>query len=69
MSTWVESGDAFLAGWKSGASRLTGDGRLQRKIVESLRREHRKHGRIRLDLGAIARMEAVKEPRAERAES
>ena len=59
----VEHGDGLLAGWKSASSRFTRDGRLRRKIVESLRREHRKHGRIRIELGAIARIAAVKETR------
>jgi hypothetical protein len=62
----VESGDQLLAGWKSASSRFTRKGHLHRRIVESLRREHRKHGRIRIELGAIARAAAAKEARAAR---
>jgi hypothetical protein len=48
--TLVEGGDAVLGGWKSAASRLTRDGRFERKVVEALRREHRKYGRLRVTI-------------------
>lgn len=39
--------DFFLKGWKREASRFTGGGRFERKVVEALRRENRKYGRLR----------------------
>jgi len=39
--------DDFLAGMKSAESRFTYGGRLQRSILESLRRENRKYDRLR----------------------
>jgi hypothetical protein len=44
------NGDGYLAGWKSGTSRLTSEGRFERKVVEALRRENRKYGRLRFTI-------------------
>jgi hypothetical protein len=46
----VPKGDEFLSGWKSGASRFTREGRFERKVVEALRRENRKYGRLRVTI-------------------
>jgi len=43
-------GDGILQGWKSGTSRLSRDGRFERKVVEALRRENRKYGRLRMTI-------------------
>jgi hypothetical protein len=45
-----DKADDYLAGWKSGLSRLTRSGRFERRVVEALRREYRKHGRLRLTI-------------------
>ncbi len=42
-----EHGDDYLSGVKSGRSRFTRDGRLERRVIESLRRENAKYGRLR----------------------
>ena len=43
----IDLADDFLAGMKSAESRFTYGGRLQRSILESLRRENRKYDRLR----------------------
>lgn len=43
-------GDDFLAGMKSAESRFSRDGRFARNVIESLRRENRKYGRLRLSV-------------------
>lgn len=42
--------DGFLASSRSGLSRLTRDGRVQRRVLQALRRENRKHGRVLLTI-------------------
>ncbi len=46
----IPEGDAILLGWKSGASRWTQEGRFERKVVEALRRENQKYGRLRVTI-------------------
>jgi hypothetical protein len=46
----VENGDGYLAGWKSGASRFSSFGRFERRVLESMRRELAKYGRLRWDI-------------------
>lgn len=43
-------GDGYLKGMQSAFSRVTGDGRERRKIMEALRRENRKYGKLRITL-------------------
>jgi len=43
----VPQADGVLRGWKSGASRFTRAGRFERRVVEGLRRENEKYGRVR----------------------
>jgi hypothetical protein len=42
--------DPFLAGWKSVASRFTRGGRFERRVIQALRRENQKYGRLRLTI-------------------
>jgi hypothetical protein len=46
----IEHGDAFLAGMKKGESRFNSEGRFYRSIIEALRRENRKYGRLRVTI-------------------
>lgn len=46
----IPQGDGILRGWKSGTGRLSRDGRFERKVVEALRRENRKYGRLRVTI-------------------
>jgi hypothetical protein len=46
--TFAGNGDKLLAGWKGGQGRFRRNGRLERDVVESLRRELRQNGRILL---------------------
>lgn len=46
----IEHGDAFLAGMKRAESRFSFEGRLQRSILQALRRENRKYGRLRVTI-------------------
>jgi hypothetical protein len=46
----VGQGDDLLRGWKSASSRLTREGRLERRVVEGLRRENSKYGRLRVTI-------------------
>jgi hypothetical protein len=46
----IPEGDAILRGWKSSANRWSREGRFERKVVEALRRENRKYGRLRVTI-------------------
>ena len=46
----VGHGDGLLRGMKSAHSRLTSEGRIYRQVVEALRRENKKYGRLRTTL-------------------
>lgn len=46
----IPQGDGILRGWKSGTSRFSRDGRFERKVVDALRRENRKYGRLRVTI-------------------
>lgn len=43
-------GDQYLAGWRRATSRWSRGGRFERKVVESLRRENRKYGKLKLTI-------------------
>lgn len=46
----VKGGDKYLAGFKSAESRFTREGRFYRRVIQSLRRENRKYGHLRLNI-------------------
>lgn len=57
--------EQLLRGWRSGESQLTKEGRLRRRVLKAMLREHRWTGQIRFELGVVAGMQAVKRARGE----
>jgi len=46
--------DAYLSGARAAYSRFTRDDRLMRRIIQSMRREYKKYGRLRVTILPVA---------------